>query len=217
MTDLERLFHQLVTNLSAVDPSRLREPLVLREIRDAILPYRANRRALQFESSEDYELALMSLCAGTGGYARTEPESIRAAFAEEIESPNPDLTLLQQHEHVTLTLEPAAVTRIVSPPDPHRGFAPPQAREPEPEAPPKRKRAMQDETPPKRQTAVQDANRPQPDQCGRCRGSLPEGRSVNFCPHCGFDLRRGYCPQCNTELEPEWRHCVSCGMVLPQG
>ena len=100
MTDLERLFHQLVTNLSAMDSSRLREQLALREIRDTIVPYRANRRALQLETSEDYELALMSLCAGKGGYARTEPESIRAAFDEEIESPNPDLTLLQQHEHM---------------------------------------------------------------------------------------------------------------------
>ncbi|HEX6433057.1 MAG TPA: zinc ribbon domain-containing protein [Gemmatimonadales bacterium] len=204
MTDLERLFHQLVTNLSAMDPSRLREQLVLREIRDTIIPYRANRRALQLESSEDYELALMGLCAGKGGYARTDPESIRAAFAEEIESPNPDLTLLQQHEQVMLTLDPNAVARIVSPPDPHQGFAPPRPIEAKPEPPPKRKRA------------VQDAIQPRPNPCGRCRGSLPEGRSVNFCPHCGFDLRRAYCPQCNTELEPGWRHCVSCGLALPK-
>ncbi len=204
MTDLERLFRQLVTNLSALDPSGLRGPLVLRDIRDTILPYRANRRALGLESSEDYELALMCLCAGKEGYASTEPETIRAAFVEEIESPNPDLTLLQQHEHVTLTLDPGAVARVVTPPKPHQGFTPPPPVEAEPEPPPKRQRA------------VQDANRPQPSQCGRCRGTLPERRSVNFCPHCGFDLRRGYCPQCNAELEPEWRHCVSCGLALPQ-
>ena len=202
MTDLDRLFRQLISNLSAMDPSRLREPLALREIRDTIVPYRANRRALQLESSEDYELALMNLCAGKGGYARTDPESIRAAFAEEIESPNPDLTLLQQHEHVTLALDPAAVARIVSPPDPHQGFVPPEPMEVRPEPPPKPK------------PSVQDASRQSPQQCARCRGALPEGRSANFCPHCGFDLRRGYCPQCNTELEPEWRHCVSCGVAL---
>lgn len=205
MTELERLFRQLVINLSAVDPARLRAPLALREIRDTIVPYRANRRSLGLESSEDYELALMSLCAGKGGYASTEPESIRSAFAEEIESPNPDLGLLYQHEHVTLTLDQDAVARIVIPPDPHQAFAPPRPIAPEAEPPPKRQRP------------VQDAIRPQRNQCGRCRGSLPEGRSVNFCPHCGFDLRRAYCPQCNAELEPDWRHCVSCGTALPQG
>jgi hypothetical protein len=106
---------------------------------------------------------------------------------------------------VTLTLDPDAVAQIVTPPDPHQGFAPPRVVEPEPEPPPKRRRP------------VQDASRPQPRQCNRCRGSLPENRSVNFCPHCGFDQRRGYCPQCNAELEPGWRHCVSCGAALPQG
>jgi hypothetical protein len=201
MTELERLFRQLVTNLSAMDPSRLREPLALREIRDTLVPYRANRRAMQLESSEDYELALMSLCAGKEGYARTEPESIRVAFAEEIESPNPDLTLLQQHEHVVLTLDPVAVARIVSPPDPHQDFVPPTP-------------AAKAQPPKKKKPAAPDAVSPKLNQCGRCRGNLPTGRVVNFCPECGYDLRRGHCPQCNTELEPNWRHCVSCGLDL---
>jgi hypothetical protein len=199
MTDLERLFRQLVLNLSTMDPSRLREPLALREIRDSVVPYRANRKALQLESSEDYELALMALCAGKQGFACTEPESIRAAFSDELESPNPDLSLLQQHEHVSLRLDAAAVAGIVTPPDPHQGFVPPAPIEARPAPPPKRK------------PAVQDASPPEIKQCRRCRGSLPQGRSANFCPHCGFDLRRGYCPQCNAELEPDWRHCVSCG------
>jgi predicted amidophosphoribosyltransferase len=37
---------------------------------------------------------------------------------------------------------------------------------------------------------------------------------VNFCPHCGYDVRKGQCPQCNAELEPAWRHCISCGHAL---
>jgi hypothetical protein len=200
MTDLERLFRQLVLNLSIMDPSRVRESLVLREIRDTIVPYRANRRALGIESSEDYELALMSLCAGTGGYARTEPESIRAAFADEIESPNPDLTLLQQHEHVSLTLDPDAVSRVVTPRDPHQVFAPPAPIE------------SRSDFPARRRPVQPEPDSPKSNQCPRCRGPLPAGRVVvNFCPECGYDLKRGYCPQCNAELEPEWRHCVSCG------
>ena len=204
MTDLERLFRQLVTNLSAMDPSRLRSPLLLREIRDTILPYRANRRTLQLESSEDYELTLMSLCAGKDGYARTDPETIRDAFVEEIQSPNPDLTLLQQHEHATLTLDPVAVARIVTPPDPHQGFAPPG-------------RVKAATKPPKAEPAVQDASPAAPARCSRCKTSLPAGRVVNFCPECGYDLSRRQCPQCNAELEAQWRHCVSCGHALSKG
>jgi predicted RNA-binding Zn-ribbon protein involved in translation (DUF1610 family) len=51
-------------------------------------------------------------------------------------------------------------------------------------------------------------------QCSRCGGTLPVGRAVNFCPQCGQNLTRRQCPQCNTELEPSWRHCVSCGVDL---
>ena len=52
MTEVERLFRQIVRNLSATDPSRLRRPLTLGDIRDHIVPYRTNRRPLEFESSE---------------------------------------------------------------------------------------------------------------------------------------------------------------------
>ena len=205
VAELERLFRLIVANLSATDPSRLRLPLPLGDLRNSIVPYRANRRALQLESSEDYELALMCLAAGMGGFAQTEPEDIQAAFATEIDSPNPDLTLVQQHEHATLTLNPRAVAVITTPTDPHLSFAPPQPVEIPAKAAPKKRRA------------VQDAKPTSPSQCSRCRGHLPSGRVVNFCPECGFDLRRAYCPQCNTELEPEWRHCVSCGLSLSRG
>ena len=77
MTDLQRFFRVLVRNLAATDPARLRRPLPLTDIRDTIVPYSANRRSLQLESSEDYELMLMQLCAGQEGFARTEPEEVR--------------------------------------------------------------------------------------------------------------------------------------------
>ena len=54
------------------------------------------------------------------------------------------------------------------------------------------------------------------DRCGFCGGSLPAGRTVNFCPHCGQSLRALHCPQCNEEIELGWRHCVSCGTALAE-
>jgi hypothetical protein len=203
MTDLERLVRQLVDNLSATDPARLRQSLTLADIRDTIVPYRANRRALQLESSEDYELALMRLCAGEGGFARAEAEEIAQEFAAEVASSNPDLTLIRRREKAVLMLDSRALTQAAK--DPHQAFVPRAAvdrRKGKPQAPKK---------------AVQDATQPLPSRCARCRTDLPVGRVVNFCPQCGYDLRRGYCPQCNTALEPEWRHCVSCGTSLSRG
>src|SRR3954470_5207489 len=105
MTDLQRFFHVLVRNLAATDPARLRRPLPLTDIRDTIVPYRANRRLLQLDSSEDYELMLMQFCAGQEGLARTEPEDVRALLAAEIQSVNPDLAILHLYQDAVVCLE----------------------------------------------------------------------------------------------------------------
>lgn len=47
--------------------------------------------------------------------------------------------------------------------------------------------------------------------CRYCSGRLPEGRRVTFCPHCGLDQTKRQCPACSTELEADWRFCVTCG------
>jgi predicted RNA-binding Zn-ribbon protein involved in translation (DUF1610 family) len=200
LSDLERLFRQLVANLRATDPARLRRPLALAEIRDAILPYRANRRALQLETNEDYAIALMRLCAGEGGFARTDPPEAQVEFASELEGSNPDLSLIERQEKASLLLDPDAVARTAEHSNPDLAYAP---RKPvfEPPAP----RAASRPAPVPTQ---------EPAACNRCRTALPTGRVVNFCPQCGEDLRRRYCPQCNTQLEPDWKHCVSCGHSL---
>jgi hypothetical protein len=149
----------------------------------------------------------MRLCAGEGGFARIEPEEIGLLFQEEVRSSNPDLSLLRQHDKAALRLNPHSVEQV-STHDPHQAFAP---RPPVQHAP---SAAASRTTPSKRREPVQDATGAAPTRCGRCRSDLLSGRVANFCPHCGFDLRRGYCPQCNAELEPEWRHCVSCGHSL---
>ncbi len=47
--------------------------------------------------------------------------------------------------------------------------------------------------------------------CRYCGGSLPDGKSIVFCPYCGHDLTVQHCPACNTELEIGWRFCITCG------
>ncbi len=115
MTDLERFFRRLVANLAATDPARLHRPIPLDDIRAAIVPYRTNRRALPLDSSEDYELVLLRLCAGEGGCVRTEPEEARARFAEELASPNPDLDVLRRFENVLVSLRSEPLARALEP------------------------------------------------------------------------------------------------------
>jgi hypothetical protein len=49
------------------------------------------------------------------------------------------------------------------------------------------------------------------ESCRYCAGELPEGRSAKFCPHCGQNLTIQRCPACGTELEIDWKFCITCG------
>jgi Double zinc ribbon len=52
---------------------------------------------------------------------------------------------------------------------------------------------------------------PTGETCPHCAGELPAGREINFCPHCGQDLTIRHCPACGSELEHDWKFCVTCG------
>ena len=47
--------------------------------------------------------------------------------------------------------------------------------------------------------------------CRSCHQSLPGGRQVVFCPWCGERLVPFACPECHTELDAQWKHCITCG------
>jgi hypothetical protein len=49
------------------------------------------------------------------------------------------------------------------------------------------------------------------ESCRYCSAALPEGRSAKFCPHCGQNLTIQRCPACGTELEIDWKFCITCG------
>ena len=254
MTDVERFFRRLVSNLAATDPARLRRPVPLDEISREILPYRANRRALQLDTSEDYELVLLRLCAGEGSLVLTEPDEARARFAQEIRSANPDLDVLHAFENVQVTLRAESLARALAA-EPEESYAPPGRRaEPEtdpalvlgaaqfdhlpglsevelpgvealgehPDAeelrddeglPDAAELPDADESP---ETGEASAVEPGP-SCIYCGGSLPVHRPVNFCPHCGQSQTQILCPECRSEIEPGWRHCVNCGAAVGEG
>ena len=218
MTDLERLYHRLVHQLAATDPARLHRPLPLDEIVHSLVPYRANRRVLGVDTSEEYELVLMRLCAGEGGLVRTEPEEARARFAEELGSPNPDLAALHSFESVLVTLRPEPLARALGSADTELEAEPPGTPEPP---------ALPDIPGLEALAELEDEVEPDPDpetipepeaetRCAYCGGRLPTGRAVNFCPHCGQNQTILICPECRSEVEPGWKHCVHCGRAVSE-
>lgn len=54
------------------------------------------------------------------------------------------------------------------------------------------------------------------EECAYCKGPLPGGREVSFCPHCGQDLTLVHCPACGSELERGWKFCVTCGRAATE-
>ncbi|MGH7508951.1 MAG: zinc ribbon domain-containing protein [Gemmatimonadales bacterium] len=213
MNELERFFRQIVRNLTATDPARLRQPLPVADIRDSIVPYRTNRRALELESSEDYELVLMQLCAGEGGFFRTDPEEVRAELEAEVRSSNPDLELLHRYENAVVHLESEPLAWALDP-KPELAFAPPAHSD---------QRGKGEERITRESWPDEPYNAPHPERpendrdiarCSQCQGVLPAGRIINFCPHCGQSQVLTTCPVCQGELEAGWRHCVSCGFRI---
>lgn len=240
MTDLERLFRRLVDNLIAIDPGRLHRPLALAELTESVIPYRTNRRSLGIDSAEDFDLLLLRLCSGEGGFVRMSSEEIGAIFREQLLSTNPELGLLRSYgtEELVLGTEPLAHAlgpgpeEAYAPPeeelgllDHHHAESHPDLRPAVPE--PTRRGSFSAEPappapsvgpPPPRITAEPDPGprlyRNSGVRCGYCGGRLPSGRAVNFCPHCGENQAFTRCPECQAELELGWRHCIACGHLV---
>jgi hypothetical protein len=221
VTELERFFRCIVSNLAGTDPGRLRGPVPLAEIPTSIVPYRSNRRALHVDTSEEYEMVLLRLCAGEGGYIRTEPEEVRLKFEEEAHSINPDLEVIHRFENVTLVLRAERVALALQAPsyapEPPSSVEVPRHAEPEPDDAEVEEEVDNVETEAVDEVPELDefipAEEPAGSQCVYCGGTLPD-RPLNFCPHCGQSQVALVCPKCHADVEAGWRHCVNCGLAL---
>ena len=110
------------------------------------------------------------------------------------------------------SIRPAPAATPPSAPEPSRPLT--FSAEPTPPARP----AMPMMPPPPRMTAEPEPTPPRRRdsgvRCGFCGGKLPGGRTVNFCPHCGQNQAFTRCPECQSELELGWRHCINCGHTI---
>jgi hypothetical protein len=244
MTDLERLFRRLVDNLIAIDPARLHRPLAVGDLLTSVMPYRTNRRSLSIDSAEDYDMQVLRLCAGEGGFVHMVNDDITQLFNDQLTSPNPDLGILREHGKAEMLLGTEPLAHALGP-GPDESYAPPEEealdlpepppRRPEPvvETPiePTRRMSFSAEPAPPATPMVPPQPRitaePTPTgpvlhrdtgaRCGFCGGRLPTTRTVNFCPHCGQNQSFTRCPDCQSELELGWKHCINCGHTIADG
>jgi len=103
----------------------------------------------------------------------------------------------------------ASAPAPVMPPAPAPAAVPP-LRAPSPVSSPSLQQTMS--APPRSTTAEALGGR-----CRYCNGTLPTGRRLTYCPHCGQNLTVQHCPACNTELEVGWKFCTTCGRSVAEG
>ncbi len=228
MTDLDRLFRRLVDGLIAIDPARLHRPLTVAELVRSVIPYRTSRTALGLDSSEDYDLLILRLLSGEGGFVEVRPAEVALRSAAELRGTNPDPALLRQFGGTEVTLATARLAQALGP-GPEAAWAPPEPDDSEQALETLDEAGDSDEDPGVIETGrvpwtVEALTGPRgviplhtgavPDEgtrCGYCGGLLPGGRQVNFCPHCGQSQTFIRCTECGNEVEFGWKHCVACG------
>jgi hypothetical protein len=226
---LERLFRRLVANLAALDPAAIHRPVAIREIYERIVPYRTHRLSLGLDTSEDYEMTLLRLCAGEQDWATTFPLDAREAMAKEVASVNPNTSMYRKFPTATLLLDPERAAEVlagrVNVP---RAPAAEPAREAALDAKAQGEGAQDDEgdesqLPFVLEEETEDDTRriAQPREvaavtapCPYCGAGLPVGRTVLFCPHCGQNIGVVHCPTCGSELDVGWQFCITCGQKV---
>jgi hypothetical protein len=237
MDDVERMYRHLVRTIRNTSPQLLTQPFQVADLYATILPYRLHRRDLGLETNQDYEMAMLELLSGARGYLVVD-NRMREVLGGSLKSSNPDPQLIREFasSRVSLApekvrelepdaLPPAVATAPTAPagvpaanPDTaaFRAAATGAAATAAPVAPAPttpRASATSASAPP---TTTRRPSRPimiasAGETCPHCKGELPAGRQINFCPHCGQDLTVQHCPACGSELEHDWKFCVTCG------
>ncbi len=236
--DVHRLFRCLIETLSDQDQQRLRSAFQVAELYQTIIPYRTHRSRLGFDSSEDYEMAVLRLLAGEGSYASVSPPEAQDAIAAEAAAVNPNPGVVREYAGAMVQLARAAVDDAL---DAERSYAPPEAAEPEaPTAEPDIETASPDAEPTATTQApvfsLDDGSRPRADAvdppdppdpepdisapaAAPPRTMRPSDGGATTCRNCGrgLPLQRQvtYCPFCGQPAHA--LICPACGAELETG
>lgn len=181
MDDLDRLAFRVARTVRATYPHLLERGFTLADLEERLAPFADTRRELAEGGPSGYETTLLRLLAGERGYVGAD-DAMQAACRDALRHASPTLSMVRTWTRNTLTLRNGAFALASGDVGAEGGM---------PTAP--------------------VACEPSGDDCTYCGGGLPIGRRIRFCPHCGLDLTVRQCPACSTELDREWRFCVTCG------
>jgi len=214
-----------VSNIRHRHSEYLTLPFTVQELYETLIPYRHHRRELGIETNQDYEIAVSRLLSGERDYLLAD-QAMRDKLVAELKSGHGDPGAFREFASAKVSLAPEALRRIKA--LTASGADSDETAEvvaPAPAAPAISKTfpvSSPAPTPP----AVAPVESPRaapaaalsskmavnvPEGCRFCGGTLPEGRSVVYCPHCGNNLSVSRCPACGSELEKGWKFCVTCG------
>jgi predicted RNA-binding Zn-ribbon protein involved in translation (DUF1610 family) len=221
MDDLDRVFHRLVSNIRHRHSEYLTLPFTVQELYETLIPYRHHRRELGIETNQDYEIAVARLLSGERDYLLAD-QAMRDKLVSELKSGHGDPGAFREFATSKVSLAPEALRRIRA-----LTAAGGEEESPETSASPAQSAAINKtfpvaspvpepvpaETPKSAPAAALSSmmNAAVPEGCRFCGGTLPEGRAVVYCPHCGNNLSVSRCPACGSELEKGWKFCVTCG------
>jgi len=195
MDDLDRLFQRLVHNIRNGHAEYLSVPFTVQELYDTLVPYRHYRRDLGIETNQDYEAAVTRLLAGEKGYVRAD-KAMQDRLKQELKSPHADVGAFRDFAETRISLAPEAVQKLgVAVPTQNAGGYAGQGNGNGAQS-----------TSFAGLTTVELA-----EGCRFCGGTLPEGRTATYCPHCGQNLAAKHCAGCGSELDPIWKFCINCG------
>jgi len=207
MDDLDRLFQRLVHNIRNGHAEYLSVPFTVQELYETLIPYRHYRRDLGIETNQDYEMAIARLISGERSYVRADQET-QDRLRKELSSPHADPGVFRDYAASRISLVPEAVQQmgVAIPAQNAGGYSTGRAA---PTADGKL-------TPPEGSTTLAIPAMDSMDLQGGCRfcgGTMPDGRPVIYCPHCGQNLAAKHCAGCGGEMEPSWKFCVNCGKL----
>lgn len=220
MDDLDRLAFRVSRTVRTTHPHLLERGFTLADLEERLAPYPMARRELAAGGPDGYELTVLRLLSGERGYLAAQP-SLQDACRQALQMPSPAISLVRMWANSPLLLQPhafaLATERDTAFPsagsarlDPDQLFGLP----PEPAAivsAPSTPTALAGTIPIAAPTADITPTAISTCDCHYCGGTLPDGRTLKFCPYCGLDLTIRHCPACSTELERNWRYCVTCG------
>ena len=194
MDDLDRLFQRLVHNIRNGHAEYLSVPFTVQELYDTLVPYRHYRRDLGIETNQDYEAAITRLLSGEKGYVRADA-AMQDRLKKEMESPHADVGAFRDYAETRISLAPDALEKlgVAVPAQNAGGFS-----------------GGNGDAAAGTSFVVPGTMDPA-EGCRFCGGTLPEGRTVTYCPHCGQNLAAKHCAGCGSELDPVWKFCINCG------